>query len=592
MKLFLLLFINIIIFINPTNSYFSDKNTIIKNTVSTKYWTNSTPTPPSTIPFAKLNISNGDWSKEISEKISISNFQMVGSTTTTMIGNEFDPGDYIWNNRLSTTFPGDVKTLSLFYNFFSRDFGIYDNPGFYIRLNGQEIFKLNNLNSDGVEPINTNWQRFDYDLSDKTGDQNLIIYSGNTQGTTEQSWVNLDKITTNYAVTNSDGIFSVTGSNICWWKVDMGGWTASTSFQITEPGIHDIYYYCVNDIGVQSPQYQVQVQIDTLKPDVIDNLNFANVKENNVSLSWTSKGASRYDIRYQKNCSDIENFNFDTAIIVNNVPAPLYEDETEIFDIDGLEKNTNYCFGIKSADTTPNWSEISNIITATTLDTVFEFSFHDVIINEIRWTAGEFIEFKNTTNQTIDMNKFILNRYNGTEMVDSEIDFGILTIEPGGNLKINNIQLINNDNLYLELVDADGQTIDTAWNIDTSILTGTNSIKRITTIGDGSDPMNWYTTMPQATLTLADDKKTLSFSVKNIFYYSNLNYELTYNSEKGEQGTIGNVTLNNQNEYIKDKIILGTCSTNESCLYYQTVTDIQLKIILTDQNTKELIINL
>ena len=49
---------------------------------------------------------------------------------------------YVWENRLMGSFDSGAKSLSMRYNFFSRDAGSQDNPGFFIRLNGQEIFSL------------------------------------------------------------------------------------------------------------------------------------------------------------------------------------------------------------------------------------------------------------------------------------------------------------------------------------------------------------------------------------------------------------------------------------------------------------------
>lgn len=652
-----------------------------------------------TAPAAKLVISDNSWLKEIGERIDYSNFLTSGAVQTltqddiadpiktivpydgsdmTMIGNSSDPGNYLWNNRLMTTFSADVKTLSLYYNFFSRDFGIYDNPGFYIRLNGHEIYRKNSLDGDGVQAENTDWQRFDYDLSDKTGELNLIIYSGNTQGTTTQSWTYIDKITTNYVIANDHAVFAVSGTDSelgidkCYWKIDSGSWSDSSGFQITDNGLYHIYYYCVDNAGNHSPDYLVKGLIDTEKPDNINDLTFYNITENSVALTWKASGnngmtgqASRYDIRYQKNCSDINNYNFETAYSIPNISAPQNSNTDEYLDVTGLDKNTDYCFGIKAADQSPNWSDLSNIITVQTLNNADDVNEHDVIINEIMWmgtaagTDDNYVEFRNTTDRLIDLSGFNLKKYDGSTMIDSGINFTGISIPSHGYLLIvqrnltdshlkddltaiiqPGLQLLSNpsdpsnSSLYLELIDSDGRTIDEAWNINDTTKEGFYSLannqyysmERIATVSDGTDALSWYTcidknssadffdstedvrgtpgavnrsenepiitTGPEATINMSEDKKTLSFTVKNISEFVLLSYELTYDTEKGRQGIIGNTDLYRQNEFVRNNIVLGTCSTSKNCTYYLSVTDIRLRVILVDQdeNKKEFIV--
>jgi len=97
-------------------------------------------------------------------------------------------------------------------------------------------------------------------------------------------------------------------------------------------------------------------------------------------------------------------------------------------------------------------------------------------------------------------------------------------------------------------------------------------------------PLSTVTPPPEIVLNISNAHKTLSFTVKNLTNYIKLSYELTYDSDLGPQGIIGEVELNNQNEYTKENIILGTCSSGGTCTYHTGIKNIQLKISLEDKN--------
>lgn len=84
-------------------------------------------------------------------------------------------------------------------------------------------------------------------------------------------------------------------------------------------------------------------------------------------------------------------------------------------------------------------------------------------------------------------------------------------------------------------------------------------------------------------LTISDDKKTASFKVSKIQGFKKLSYELTYDTDTVPQGIFGDSDLNNQDEYTKDNLVLGTCSSGGTYVYHTGIKNIKLKVSLTDK---------
>lgn len=94
---------------------------------------------------------------------------------------------------------------------------------------------------------------------------------------------------------------------------------------------------------------------------------------------------------------------------------------------------------------------------------------------------------------------------------------------------------------------------------------------------------------PSVELTVADDKKSVSFSVKNISAFLKLSYGLTYESYDQLKGAIGNdIDVSEKTDFSKE-IDLGTCS-NKVCTYDQNVHNLQLEITLEDKDLKQTVL--
>jgi hypothetical protein len=115
----------------------------------------------------------------------------------------------------------------------------------------------------------------------------------------------------------------------------------------------------------------VEIDQDSISPAAINDLSVESTTSSSVTLSWTSPGddgdvgiASKYDIRYST--SQIDDDNWEAAIKCDGEPSPQPAGSEESFVVSGLEENTDYYFAIRTADKTPNWSGISNLITGKT----------------------------------------------------------------------------------------------------------------------------------------------------------------------------------------------------------------------------------
>jgi uncharacterized delta-60 repeat protein len=110
---------------------------------------------------------------------------------------------------------------------------------------------------------------------------------------------------------------------------------------------------------------------DTTPPAVVTDLTVTSVTTDSITLTWTAVGddenigtATTYDIRYST--SPITEANWDSATQVAGEPQPKPAGGTETFTVTGLSPGTTYYFALKTADEVPNWSGLSNVLSATT----------------------------------------------------------------------------------------------------------------------------------------------------------------------------------------------------------------------------------
>lgn len=94
-------------------------------------------------------------------------------------------------------------------------------------------------------------------------------------------------------------------------------------------------------------------------PYVILDLRVASVSDSSVTLTWTATGddadqgtASTYDIRFAKSVLTLDNW--PNATQVSGEPAPHVAGTAETFEVQGLDEDSTYYFGLQACDEAHN----------------------------------------------------------------------------------------------------------------------------------------------------------------------------------------------------------------------------------------------
>jgi len=113
---------------------------------------------------------------------------------------------------------------------------------------------------------------------------------------------------------------------------------------------------------------------DTTPPSAISDLTGSGIADSTVRLIWTAPGddgtsgtAAQYDIRYSSQPYSRASWWDSVAVVLLDPPTPATGGAAETLSVDSLLPETTYYFAIKAADEVPNWSDISNVPSATTL---------------------------------------------------------------------------------------------------------------------------------------------------------------------------------------------------------------------------------
>ena len=119
--------------------------------------------------------------------------------------------------------------------------------------------------------------------------------------------------------------------------------------------------------------YSVHVfEEDITPPGNITDLRVTGVTETSVTLQWTTPGddgmkfnwrASQYDARHSS--EPINEVVWETATKITSFPTPGTPNAVASFEVTGLTTGATYYFAIKTADEVPNWSGLSNVVSAT-----------------------------------------------------------------------------------------------------------------------------------------------------------------------------------------------------------------------------------
>lgn len=557
------------------------------------------------------------------------------------IGHIADDGNEIWENRLRQRIQPGAKNLSFYYNFFSFDYATFDDPGMVVRLNDYNVFYLSagDIDSGGPTPNESGWRQLSFDISQIPDPVlEIVFYSGNTGDTGQQSWVYIDQISTAEAVAEGGVNFILTADEPAQTYYGLDGSfpvTAGNSFSSKLLIGDQVNYYSLDLAGNMESLNSRRVVKDSDAPAAIDDLEAMAISKQSVNLTWTvPEDITVYDIRYS--LDPITELNFNGAVSVPNPPAPRIAGNDQDFEVTGLNSGTVYYFVVKSGDAALNWSALSNVVSATTLDEIEEPDLNpgDVVINELMWMGSlgngddEWLELRNLTDQEISLTNWTVAGViipdgktlpaQGYFLISNFDKAGSkINVDPDlvdGSLVLNNLdaQYILKDNL--------GNIIDTADNEEGAPAAGEYdsanniyySMERDATPGNGYDANVWHTSftdpvslsgywdagfvekgtpggqnLSQAPKPVGTELKLVyanhnaGFTVTNISRFNQLKYTLIYDSDAGPQGITGTVEINNQTDIEVKDLVLGTCSAGGTCVYHQGVEQINLNVELS-----------
>jgi hypothetical protein len=190
---------------------------------------------------------------------------------------------------------------------------------------------------------------------------------------------------------------------------DSDNWTIP-GFDALNEGSHTLYFNASDDAGNvegEAGEWSWQFFKDTVSPADVADLATSNVTRTAANLTWTAPGndgntgtAAIYDIRYST--SNITEANWDSATPCTGEPTPSSTNTTEIFMVTGLSDNTTYYFALKTADSAPNWSSLSNVTSATTIENNPPVLFHGTVSPASGDTSTNFTYSVNYTDEDND----------------------------------------------------------------------------------------------------------------------------------------------------------------------------------------------
>jgi len=248
-----------------------------------------------------------------------------------------------------------------------------------------QITNLSAITGDNAGEINLSWTATGEDGDNGQALSYILKYSTND-------------ITNDTEFNNADTYFQS-------WAPKLSGQTETYTLEGLESGTtYFIAIKAVDDLGNKSELSNVPsawAQIDTISPNDISDLSASSgINDGEIILNWTAPGnddttgtADHYWIKYaETEIADGNDWDSATTWKDNLAVGGAYgisESET----ITGLTPLTTYYFAIKTADSKPNWSGLSNSpstkakLNPPTAPT--NFSYSTKTVSSIRWVWND-----------------------------------------------------------------------------------------------------------------------------------------------------------------------------------------------------------
>ena len=152
--------------------------------------------------------------------------------------------------------------------------------------------------------------------------------------------------------------------------------------------------------------FQLLQEDDGEAPDAIDDLEVLAVGQATVDLQWTvpEGNAAQYDLRFST--SPIDAGNFEDATPFDDAPTPGAAGTTEEVTVTGLTPGTTHYFAVRSSDIFANFSDISNVVSATTEGAPFLVISPEELEStlEVGTQQDEILTFTNDGEGTLEWN--------------------------------------------------------------------------------------------------------------------------------------------------------------------------------------------
>jgi hypothetical protein len=151
--------------------------------------------------------------------------------------------------------------------------------------------------------------------------------------------------------------------------IELGGFSPDTEYCFAIKAVDDVGKWS----DLSNSACGTTLPIDACNPVAIDDLAVTTVSPDSITLQWTARGedpdgtgtCTAYDVRYAT-FPIIDEMAWDMATEAMGEPVPSAPGETEVFTVDGLDPDTEYCFAVKSIDDVDKMSDLSNSACGTT----------------------------------------------------------------------------------------------------------------------------------------------------------------------------------------------------------------------------------
>lgn len=95
---------------------------------------------------------------------------------------------------------------------------------------------------------------------------------------------------------------------------------------------------------------------------------------------------------------------------------------------------------------------------------------------------------------------------------------------------------------------------------------------------------------PEVIFAFRTDKRAVRFEARHISDFTDLQYEITYESDGEQKGIIGSVEINGQESVARNDILLGTCSSaGLVCVYDTAIDTVHLRVTLNAPESEVII---